>query len=205
MIRTVTIALLSTTAAGAALAGNPAPAPEQPVVYQPAAQPARPFWEGGYVGGQLGYAYGEFDLNGSFDSDSVIGGLNAGYLFDLGNDWYTGPEFQYDWADVTVTDPNTGNSASFDEMARLKAIVGKAVGNGMVYGSVGYAYSDFDGVGTFFDGGGDSYLVGLGYDHRVSENWTVGAEYMHHSFGGVGAGGGDVDVNTVHIKATHRF
>ena len=203
MIRSVTIALLCTTAAGAAHAGTLDPAPTQPVVYQPA--PEKPFWEGGYVGAQLGYAYGEFDLNGSFDNDSVIGGLHAGYLFNLGNDWYAGPEFQYDWADVTVTDPGTGNSATFNEMARLKGIVGKAVGNGFIYGSLGYAYSDFDGVGTFFDGGGDSYLVGLGYDYRVSDNWTVGAEYMYHSFSGIGTGGGDVDVNTVHLKAAYHF
>ena len=204
MIRTVTIALLCSTAASAAFAGNADPAPAEPVVYTPPPV-VKPFWEGGYVGAQLGYAYGEFDLGGSFDNDSVIGGLTAGYLWNLGNDWYAGPEFQYDWADVSVTDPNTGNTATFNEMARLKAVVGKAMGNGFLYGTLGYAYADFDGVGTFFNGSGDSYLVGVGYDHRVSDNWTVGAEYMYHAFDGVGTAGGDVDVNTVHLKATYRF
>jgi hypothetical protein len=33
----------------------------------------------------------------------------------------------------------------------------------------------------------------------------VGGEYMYHSFDGIGSGGGDVDVNTVHLKATYRF
>jgi outer membrane immunogenic protein len=132
MIRTVTIALLCTTAAaGAAHAGSNDMAPADPVVYTPAAQPAQPFWEGGYVGAQLGYAYGEFDLNGNFDSDSVIGGLTAGYMWNLGNDWYAGPELQYDRADVSVTDPGTGSTATFKEMARLKAVVGKAMGNGL--------------------------------------------------------------------------
>lgn len=206
MIRTVTIALLCTTAAaGAVYAGSNDPAPADPVVYTPAPAPASPFWEGGYIGGQVGYAYGEFDLGGSFDNDSVIGGLTAGYLWNLGNDWYAGPEFQYDWADVSVTDPNTGNTATFNEMARLKAVVGKAMGNGFLYGTLGYAYADFDGVGTFFNGSGDSYLVGVGYDHRVSDNWTVGGEYMYHAFDGVGTAGGDVDVNTLHLKATYRF
>ena len=205
MIRTVTIALLASTAAGAAFAGSMAPVAQEPVVYTPAPVPAAPFWEGGYVGGQIGYTYGEFDLGGDFDDDSVIGGLTAGYLWSLGNGWYMGPEFQYDFADVTVTDPGTGNTASFDSIARLKLIAGYEVGNGMVYGSLGYAYADFDGVGTLIDGSGDSYVAGIGYDHRVSDNWTVGAEYMYHAFDGVGTGGGDVDVNTLHVKASYRF
>ncbi|MGR3563659.1 MAG: outer membrane protein [Heliomarina sp.] len=204
MIRTVTIALLCSTAASAALAGNADPAPAEPVVYTPPPV-VKPFWEGGYVGAQLGYAYGEFDLGGSFDNDSVIGGLTAGYLWSLGNNWYLGPEFQYDWADVSITDPGTGQTASFDSMARLKLIAGYEMGNGLLYGSLGYAYSDFDGVGNFFNDSGDSYVVGLGYDWRVGENWTVGAEYMYHSFDSIGNGGGDVDVNTIHIKTSYRF
>lgn len=205
MIRPLAIILAGTAAAGTAVAGDVATAPADAVIVAPAPIPMGSFWEGPYVGGQLGYTFGEFDLNGSFDDDSVIGGLTAGYLFSLGNGWYMGPELQYDWADVTVTDPGTGNTATFKEMARLKLLAGTEVGNGLLYGSVGYAYADFNGIGTFFNGSADSYVVGLGYDWRVGDNWTLGGEYMFHSFDGVGNGGGDVDFNTIHVKATYRF
>jgi outer membrane immunogenic protein len=48
-------------------------------------------------------------------------------------------------------------------------------------------------------------VLGLGYDWRVGDNWTVGGEYMYQSFDGIGSSGGDVDVNTIQVKASYRF
>jgi outer membrane immunogenic protein len=206
MIRTTAIAILLSSTAFGAFAGTPEPVTVAPVVAMPA--PA-PFWEGGYIGAQIGYAYGDFNLGSdTFNNDNAIGGLTAGYLWSMGNGWYLGPEFQYDFTDVTITDSSTGDTASFDKIARLKLIAGREVGNGMLYGSLGVAYADFSGFGSLIDGfnGSDtSYVVGLGYDWRVGDNWTIGGEYMFHSFSGIGVAGGDVDVNTLQIKATYRF
>jgi outer membrane immunogenic protein len=206
MFRTFPIAILALATAGAAHAAGPTPTPAEPVVVvQPAPAPA-PFWEGFYVGGQVGYANGDFELDfDTFDDSSVIGGVHAGYLFSLGNGWYLGPEIQYDFADMTITDPDTGDSASFDEIARLKLIAGYEVGNGLLYGSAGLAYAKMDGIGDFFDGSTSDYVLGLGYDWRIGDNWSVGAEYMYHSFDGIGASGGDVDVSTIQVKAAYRF
>lgn len=205
MFRTFPIALLALATAGAAHAAGPTPTPTEPVVVvQPAPAPA-PFWEGFYVGGQVGYANGDFELDfDTFDDSSVIGGVHAGYLFSLGNGWYLGPEIQYDFADMTITNSN-GQSASFDEIARLKLIAGYEVGNGLLYGSAGLAYAKMDGIGDFFDGSTSDYVLGLGYDWRIGDNWSVGAEYMYHSFDGIGASGGDVDVSTIQVKAAYRF
>lgn len=206
MIRTSALAILLLTGGGAAYAGGPQPAAPEPTVIAPAPQPAAPSWEGGYVGGQLGYGYGDFSLNvDDFDDSGVIGGVTAGYLWGFGDGWYAGPEFQYDWANLEVTDPGTGNTASFDEMARLKMILGHELGNGLLYGSAGLAYASVDGPGTFFDGSDGSYVLGVGYDWRVSEDWSVGLEYQYHDFDGIGDAGGDVAVNTLHVKAGYRF
>lgn len=205
MFRTFPIAILALATAGAAHAAGPTPTPAEPVVVvQPAPAPA-PFWEGFYVGGQVGYANGDFELDfDTFDDSSVIGGVHAGYLFSLGNGWYLGPEIQYDFADMTITNPD-GQSASFDEIARLKLIAGYEVGNGLLYGSAGLAYAKMDGIEDFFDGSTSDYVLGLGYDWRIGDNWSVGAEYMYHSFDGIGASGGDVDVSTIQVKAAYRF
>lgn len=212
MLRSTALATILTGVVTAAHAAGPAPTPVEPAVAQPAPVQS-PFWAGGYVGGQLGYAYGDFDIGSGtslsdFDDDSVIGGFHAGYLWEVSPGFYLGPEFQYDFADVTITDPDTGGTASFDEIARLKLIGGYEIGNGLLFGSAGIAYADFDSVGAVFDGfdgGESSYVLGLGYDHRVGDNWTVGGEYQFHRFNSAGASGEDVDVNTLHLRASYRF
>lgn len=110
-------------------------------------------------------------------------------------------KFQYDWADLEITDADTGGTASFDEIARLKLIVGYELGQGMVYGSGGVAYGSLDNAGDVFDGfdGSDTnWVLGFGYDHRVGDDWTVGGEYQYHDFD-------DLNVNTLHLKAAYRF
>ena len=200
-------ALMVAIVGSAAYAAGPEPTPVAPVVVAP---PPPPFWEGGYVGAQIGYGFGDFDLGDAFDavtlddsSNGLVGGITAGYLWSLNNGWYIGPEFQYDWADLDVTDTDTGDNIAFEEMARLKLIAGYEVGggSGLVYGTAGIAYGSLDNAGDIFDGfdGSDTnWLLGLGYDHRVGQNWTVGGEYMYHDFD-------DINVNTIHLKATYRF
>jgi outer membrane immunogenic protein len=201
---------MMTSAATFAYAADPVPASETPIVTPIAAAPVAPFWAGGYVGAQLGYAYSDFGFDnidlGDASSDGVIGGLNAGYLWNIGGgNWYLGPEIQYDWADLSVSDSDTGASASFDEIGRLKLIVGYELGNGLLYGSGGAAYGKVNGDTKVFDGSETSYVLGLGYDWRVADNWSVGAEYQYHKFKGFGTGDTDIKLNTIHLKAAYRF
>ncbi|MEY8830400.1 outer membrane protein [Sedimentitalea sp. XS_ASV28] len=209
MIRTTALAMLMSTAAGVAVAGNTAPAPVDPVITVPAPVVEAPFWEGFYLGGQLGYAFSDFNIDSNtisdFDEDNVIGGITAGYLWSLGNGWYMGPEFQYDLTDISVTDADTGTTTSLDGVARLKLLAGYELGNGMLYGNVGFAYADFDSPDSVLDFDSNSYVVGIGYDWRVGDNWTVGAEYMYQTFDGAGSNGGDVDLNSIYFKAAYRF
>ncbi|SIO21989.1 Opacity protein [Rhodovulum sp. ES.010] len=189
------VLLLSTT--GAAFAAGPEPMPPQPMVAAPASAPAVS-WDGPYAGGQLGYAFGDFSLDpGDFDDDSIIGGFHIGYRFGLGNGWYLGPEFQYDWADLTVE--SLGQNVDFDEMARLKLVAGREVGpRGLMYGSIGYAYGDYGDPGDLLDASNDSWLAGFGYDYSLGNNWTIGGEYQYHDFN-------DVEVQTIHLKVGFQF
>lgn len=196
MIKRTSTALLLATAATAALAVAPANAGD---------------FAGGYLGAQLGYSYGDFNLDNAvgtitdFDSDSVIGGISAGYLWSVGNGWYVGPEFQYDWANITITDSTNGQTAKFDKIARLNLVGGYEMGNGMLYGTLGYAYTDLSGVGDFFDGSSNGYAIGFGYDWWVDDNWTVGGEYLYQKFDSIGSGGGDVGVSAIYLRTAYRF
>ena len=207
MVRATVIAALLASTAGMASAGDVEAVAVAPVVAAPA--PVTPFWAGGYVGAQIGYAYSDFGFDnidlGDASSDGVIGGLTAGYLWHLGGAWYLGGEAQYDWADLSVSDSETGASADFDEIGRLKAILGYELGNGLLYGSAGAAYGSVNGNTDVFNGSETSWVVGIGYDWRVADNWTVGAEYMYHDFKGFGSGDTDIKLNTIHLKAAYRF
>jgi outer membrane immunogenic protein len=212
MLRIAALSALMISAGGMASAAGPVPIQSDPVIAQPVVVPDA-FWSGGYLGVQLGYAYSDFDLNlrtrpGDFDDDSVIGGIHAGYLWQLGTNFLIGPEFQYDFAKFQVTDSVSGDTASFDSIARLKIVGGSEIGSGFLYGSAGIAYADFDNVGNVFDGvsGADTnFVLSIGYDYRIGENWSLGAEYMYHHFNDIGSNGGDVELNTLHVKATYRF
>ncbi|MFW8635412.1 outer membrane protein [Cribrihabitans pelagius] len=163
-------------------------------------------WEGGYVGGQLGYGTGDFDLGvlDDLDTDGVVGGFTVGYLWDLG-EWVVGPELQYDFADLSINSPTA--TGDFDGIARLKVRAGYDLGEALIYGSLGVAYTNFDGLSgvTDIDFDDPGYVIGLGYDHRVTENWVIGGELQYHKFDDFGTDGNDVDFGTLHVRAMFMF
>ena len=184
-------------AAAPALAGSPESAPSDPVI-QPAdpapMAPALPNWTGFYAGGQLGYANVDTNVAG-IDGDGFIGGLIAGYDYDLGN-WVVGAGLDYDWTDIGIGGGNT-----LESVWRAKLRGGYKIGNGLVYGTGGYAEADVNTLGS-----DDGYFIGAGYEHAVMENFTVGGEVLYHEFDDFGGGGGpDVEATTVQVRGTFRF
>ncbi len=184
-------------AAAPALAGSADPAPADPVI-EPAAPapvaPATPNWTGFYGGAQLGYANVDTNLAG-VDGDGFIGGLTAGYDYDLGN-WVIGAGLDYDWTDI-----NLGGAATLENVWRAKLRGGYKIGNGLLYATGGYAEADTDTLGS-----DDGYFIGGGYEHAVMENFTVGGEVLYHEFDNFGGGGGpDVEATTVQLRGTFRF
>ena len=203
MIKSSAIILATAAVTATAAAANEnAPEQTRPVVVS---TQSTSVFEGGYVGFQLGYGYGDFEFSReTFNSDSAIYGFTAGYLWNVAPGLYVGPELQYDRADITVTDSSTGNTATFKEIGRLKLIAGQELGSGMLYASLGAAYGSVGGNGVnVLDGSGGSYSIGFGYDWIVADQWTVGGEYQNSKFKNIGSG--DVTVNTLHLKVAYRF
>lgn len=195
-------------AAGAAHAAGPTSVPADTVVAPPPspvyARPAND-WSGAYGGVQLGYGTGEFSTDtDDYDSDGVIGGFHLGYNWNMG-DWVVGTELQYDKSELEI-DSGTG-SGSFDEIARLKLRAGREFGAGLLYGTAGLAYANFNGASGALSGdlNDPGYTLGLGYDYRLNERWTLGGEYQHHMFDDFGATGNDVDFGTAHVRVSYGF
>lgn len=197
-----TIAALIATAAisAPAFAGGPIAVAEEPVIV-PAAEPyVAPGldWSGIYAGAQLGY--GDVDSNGGgLDGYGWLGGVHAGYRWDLGN-WVAGTELTWDKADIDLG-ATAGNK--LDSVAALKLTAGREIGNSLVYGALGVAQANATVGGADLSDNGLVY--GLGFDYAVNERWTVGGEVLEHNFDDFDGSGVDLDATTVKAKVAMRF
>ena len=119
--------LLFGVAFGALAAINPALAADFPVKAPKYVAPiVAPYsWTGFYVGGNVGYGWGNGDLtynesafgsfglptsiSGSHNLDGVIGGLQAGYNWQFDNRWVAGLETDFQWSGQKVSSTFSNN------------------------------------------------------------------------------------------------
>ena len=178
------------------------------------AQPVAPVWSwtGFYVGGTLGGVWsrntvgddptatnpflGTFGLTGiDNNSAGVIGGLEAGYNWQLAN-WVLGIE-----ADISFSSLNqstVGAAATtdvyqsrLDWLSTVRGRVGYAFDRWLVYGTGGAAIADLKDTytsPTFAFVAAPSattwgWTAGGGVEYAVADHWTVKAEYLHVGFG----------------------
>lgn len=185
----------SATLAAPALAGGLAtPAPE-PEIMQ-AAPPAPTFaggeWGGAYVGGSLGYG----DVSGDVDGNGTLGGVQAGYRWDLGRT-VLGAEVATGAADVSL------GSGKIDSLTQLKLQAGYDLGRTLVYATAGGASASGDIGGSSVSDTG--YFGGLGVDYALTDRWSLGAEVLAHKFDNFDGTGVDADATTAAIRANFRF
>lgn len=195
-MRTILTALAATTLGVApALAGSPEPAPQDTTIATAVPAPSHgPDWTGFYGGAQVGW--GDVDTNvPGVSGDDMIGGLTFGYDYDMG-DWVIGAGIDYDWADIGLAP-----GLSVDNIFRAKLRGGYKVGDGLIYGTGGYANAD-----TNLIGDEDGYFIGAGYEHLISDQFSVGGEVLWHEFDGFNTvPSTDVEATTVQVRGTFRF
>ncbi|WP_420558308.1 outer membrane protein [Roseovarius sp.] len=183
--------------AAPAFAGNLTPVQDD-VVAPPPPPPAAvtPNWTGLYGGAQLGY--NNLDSNISGGDDAVIGGLFVGYDYDFG-DFVLGSSIDYDFTDAEVsTAPNP--QVDLENIFRAKLRAGYKLGNGLIYGTGGYAKAYTDNLGD-----DDGYFVGAGYETMVTDNFSLGGELLYHEFDNFNGTNADVEPTTVQLRGTFRF
>jgi len=138
----------------------------------------------------------------------VIGGLQFGYNWMLGPNWVLGlvTDFQASGVNASganvVTPPGPfatsiqANSLQTDWFGTIRAKVGWAQNNWLVYGTGGLAYGQVKPSGSFsvvgappFTGSNSTtkagWAVGAGVDYGVTRNWSVGLEYLYVDLGRV--------------------
>ncbi len=189
-----TVALLAASGAKAAddIVDEPAPVIAAPTFT----------WNGAYIGGQIGYGWGKSGFSGdiaTFDSvkpDGFLGGLYAGYNFDLGNNVVLGVDGDITYNDVSKgVDVYDGDLAvgSFDNKLRwsgaVRARAGYAfdrflpyIAGGVAFGSV-KNNGDIYGVGFSESKTLTGWTVGGGFDYAATDNVILRLEYRYTDYG----------------------
>ncbi|MBB5700241.1 outer membrane immunogenic protein [Ochrobactrum daejeonense] len=202
-----TVALAAATGAQAADAViEPEPAP---VVIAPTFT-----WNGAYIGGQIGYGWGESDFDGDLYSygnikpDGFLGGIYAGYNFDLGNNIVLGID-----GDVTYNDVSKGVDVfdgdvvvgDFETKLRwsgaVRARVGYAADRFLPYLAGGVAFGSIKNDGSIAGVGFSEsktltgWTVGAGVDYAATDNLIVRLEYRYTDYGDKDIDFGGLSVN----------
>jgi outer membrane immunogenic protein len=166
-------------------------------------------WSGLYVGGQIGYAWGNDPINvaivgipvASFNDNpkGVIGGAHLGYNLQIAQ-WVAGLEGTVDGTSVTgrtsapvvaLRSGVTGSTRSIVQ-GSIRARLGVAFDRVLIYGTGGAAFAGFQ---NNYSVGFPSFLaeqdsktrtgwtVGGGLEYAVTNNWSIRAEYRYSDFG----------------------
>jgi outer membrane immunogenic protein len=187
-------------------------------------------WSGFYIGGNIGYGWGQGDTNNvggiplSWNQDGFFGGGQIGWNWQApGSPWVWGVEVDSQWAnmedDVTVAGggivANAFSELNYFGTARLR--LGYAAWDrAMIYATGGLAWGTNEigasvAAGPFLAGASSSnthvgWTVGAGVEWALLDNWSAKVEYLYLDlgsqdyFGGPAAGGFDADVTAHTVK-----
>jgi len=201
-----------------------------------------PSWAGAYVGAHAGYRWGGANysaaayiapgslaipaISNSFNLNSGILGLQAGYNHLLSPNYLLGLEGDFTWgqgksslSQIYGFDGTTYRSTSeakLDWQATIRGRLGVINGNWLFYGTTGVAFiragwADSSSISSPATSASSSssktltgWVVGTGTEYMVSRNWIARAEYLYEKFGsfnvpyGYGPQTGTLDIGGAH-------
>ena len=179
-------------------AANAADLGRRPVYKAPPAAVVGPYnWSGFYIGGQVGYQWGDHSVSATevpglgtagpfgFSSDGVVGGDHAGFNWQTGQ-WLFGIEGDFEASgvdgDLTVSVFGTDTSIlGFEQkwQASLRGRLGWAFDRSLIYVTGGGAWSRFEHTGSFDTTGVlGGPLVEPAWGNTAS-GWTIGGGFQH--------------------------
>ncbi|MBC2884190.1 porin family protein [Ochrobactrum sp. CM-21-5] len=181
-------------------------------------------WNGAYIGGQIGYGWGRSDFDDGIDTlrlkpDGFLGGVYAGYNFDLGNNVVLGID-----GDITynnLKDDFNGAGGSLESKLRwsgaVRARAGYAVDRFLPYIAGGVAFGsvknsgDVAGVGFSDSNTLTGWTIGGGVDYAATDNVIVRLEYRYTDYGdkdfdfGGATVNDDFRTNEIRLGVAYKF
>jgi outer membrane immunogenic protein len=191
-----------------------------------AAAPVAFNWTGFYLGAQVGYGWGEAEidgLTGSYDVDGWNAGIFGGYNHQFVNNVVVGLEADINYTDadgsaVLVAGGLAGTQTTeinFDGAVRAR--LGYAFDRVLVYVAGGVAFADIDTsttLGGFAADESDTtvgWTVGAGVEAMVTEQVAVRAEYRYTKFDDIDFavagidGTNELDSHKVMVGVSYKF
>ncbi|OAN82466.1 hypothetical protein A8B78_08425 [Jannaschia sp. EhC01] len=170
-------------------------------------------WTGFYAGFATNIISPEFDNSTSMIplQEGTGFGAYGGYNYAIGDNFVVG-------AEVGISGPVSFQTAlgspdfEFDNVVNARVRGGYAIGNALVYGSVGYQvvnYSAAAGIST--DGSADGLVYGIGVEMLLTDSVSVRLDYtsthMNPEAGTLPGVPGDaqIDANAVGLGVALRF
>jgi outer membrane immunogenic protein len=215
LISTAAVVALSGTAFAADL-----PSRVEPPVYIP--PPPVFSWTGVYIGGQIGYQWGNGETVGPFpvttpagaagvfasepnnSPNGIVGGAHLGYNYQI-NQFVVGLEGDIEGTGVHRSGIDATGTLSASESIPVQGSVRGRVGvtwdRALLYATGGLAVGDLHasltnlttGANDTFNAVRLGWTVGGGVEYAVTNNWLVRAEYRFTDYGTIT----NVDVNGV--------
>lgn len=200
------ISAVALVAGTSAFAGSPVyVAPDVlPVATVPTTVAPIADWSGLYAGVQAGMLKGDISTDtAEGEIDGTIYGAHIGYNYDFGR-FVLGGELDYNIGSGEGVSGGTTTDLDYS-IAHLKARAGYDLGSVLAYATTGVAWFEYDEPAGAQDGTG--YFVGLGAEYRISNDWSVGAEYLAYQFTEFGDASidGDVDLQTLMARVSYHF
>jgi outer membrane immunogenic protein len=147
---------------------------------QPAYTPIQPLansWAGAYIGGNLGYGWGEI-TNHPTSPSGILGGVQAGY------NWQSGAvvfgvegDLQLNGADDTFAAWKFSNPW----FGTARGRIGYAFNNVLLYGTGGLAFGEIKGqwLGLTESHTVAGWTAGVGAEVMLNRNWSAKIEYLY--------------------------
>jgi outer membrane immunogenic protein len=161
-------------------------------------------WTGGYVGGQIGYGWGKSRFSNEFTAinvkpDGFLGGLYAGYNFDLGNSFVLGVDGDVTYNNLkdSYSETDVDGTESLESKLRwsgaVRARAGVAmdrflpyIAGGVAFGSVKNTLSASNAVEEVSVSQSKTltgWTAGAGVDYAATDNVIVRLEYRYTDYG----------------------
>ncbi|WP_163886648.1 outer membrane protein [Aliiruegeria sabulilitoris] len=180
-------ATLALTLAAPAFAGS-----LDPVAIEPAPTPipvqTSSDWTGGHVGLQLGYG----ELTDGLEGDDMIGGVSAGYDWDLG-DWVVGVGADASFGEI---DTDVGK---LESLSSLKLRGGYDLGGTLLYASTGASYAASEDLKDSW-----GYFGAVGVETMITDTISLTGEIATHRFDDY-RDFGTVNATTATVGVNYRF
>ncbi|MEJ8472655.1 outer membrane protein [Roseibium algae] len=213
----LTAVAVSSFVAPVLAADLPQPADPAPTFYNDPVSAARFDWGGAYVGGNIGWGWGDFDNSNAPDTDGngIQGGIHAGYNFMAMPNVLVGAEadFQFSDLDDTATAGGVTTETSSSWNSSIRGRLGYTFDRFLVYGTGGLAIADlnFKANGAKDSATAVGWTAGAGVEGAITQNVTARLEYVHQDFGSqtFDIGGtrykSDLDDNLLRAGISYKF